>query len=430
MTTALEILAVLALVGANAYFVIGEYAVVTARRGTLAQRALDGGRGAAAALKLMDEPVRVISTVQVGITAVGILTGALGEPLIRDILGDGIPVWAGFLISFAIVTYLTVVFGELVPKALTLARAEQLAALLAPSITFLAIVFRPLVFVLERSASFVLRPFGIREVVAGEGVRSPEELRQIVDEAEGSGVIESAQEEMLYKVFDFADQEARDVLVPADDVVWLDAALSPADAFERALKTGHSRFPIGEGSLDAVTGIVHLRDLARAAQRGEATPIGQLCREVHVVPTTKDLGALLRELRQRHEQLAVISDEYGRTLGIVTVEDILEELVGEIEDEYDLPDASVEELPDGRLRVAGSLTIDDFNETYGTGLPEEDVHTLAGLVFTTVGRLPRRGEKVTAADVTLEVEELDGARIKRLLVTLPRGTRRASPDTD
>lgn len=423
MNTALEILAVLALVGANAFFVIGEYSVVTARRSALAPRAEEGSRRAAAALKLMDEPVRVISTVQVGITAVGILIGALGEPVIRDLLGGSIPSWAAFLIAFAIVTYLTVVLGELVPKALTLDRAETLAMLIAPAITVLAVVIRPLVIVLERSAGVLLRPFGIREVVAGEGVATPEELRQIVDEAEDSGIIAAAQEELLHNVFDFADQEARDVLVPADDLFWLDAALTPADAFARALKTGHSRFPIGEGSLDRVTGIVHLRDLARAASSGEQTPVGQLCREVHVVPPSKDLGALLRELRQRHEQLAIVIDEYGRTLGIVTVEDILEELVGEIEDEYDLPDASVEQLPDGRVRVAGTLTIDDFNEAFGTRLPEDDAHTLAGLVFTSVGRLPARGEKITAQDITFEVEELDGARIRRLLVSLPRHAR-------
>jgi putative hemolysin len=367
----------------------------------------------------MDEPVRVISTVQVGITAVGILIGALGEPLIRELLGEDIPTWLAFLIAFSIVTYLTVVFGELVPKALTLDRADRLASLIAPSIALMATTLRPMVVVLERSAALILRPFGIREVRAGEGVQSPEELRMLVDEAEGSGVIEAAQEELLHNVFDFADQEARDVLRPTDEVEWLEAGRAPADAFADALQTGHSRFPVGDGSLDRVVGVVHLRELGRAAAAGDATPVGELSRDVHVVPPTKDLGALLRELRHRHEQLAIVADEYGRTLGIITLEDILEELVGEIEDEYDLPDASVQELPDGRLRVAGTFTIDDFNETYGTTLPEQHAHTLAGLVFTAIGRLPRRGEHVTSEGVLLEVEELDGARIRRLLVTLP-----------
>ncbi|MBJ7331837.1 MAG: HlyC/CorC family transporter [Solirubrobacteraceae bacterium] len=420
MTAALEILAVLALVAANAYFVIGEYAVVTARRGPLMRRAEEGSRGAAAALKLMDEPVRVISTVQVGITAVGILIGALGEPLVRGLLGDAIPTWLAFVIAFSVVTYLSVVLGELVPKALTLDRAETLAVLIAPSITLMAVVVRPVVLVFERSAGVLLRPFGISEVVAGGGVATPEELRQLVDDAEDSGVIETAQEELLHNVFDFASAEARDILVPADDLVWLDAALLPDAAFAEALRTGHSRFPVGDGSLDRITGVIHLRDLARAAQSGEQTPVQQLGREVHVIPPTKDLAALLRELRQRHEQLAIVADEYGRTLGIVTVEDILEELVGEIEDEYDLPDASVERLPDGRVRVAGTLTVDDFNEAFDTKLPEGDAHTLAGIVFTALGRLPRKGEQVTAAHVTFEVDELDGARIRRLIVSLPR----------
>ncbi len=194
MDDVLRLLTVFALVGANAFFVVGEYAVVTARRGVLAARAAEGSPRAVAALALMDDPVRVISTVQVGITALGILTGALGEPLVRDLLGDGLPAWLSFVLAFAVVTYLSVVFGELAPKALTLDRAEALAMLVARPVTLIAAVLRPVVWVLERSAEVLLRPFGVREVVAGEGVRSAEELRAIVDEAEGAGVIERAQE--------------------------------------------------------------------------------------------------------------------------------------------------------------------------------------------------------------------------------------------
>jgi putative hemolysin len=220
MSDVLRVLAVLALVAGNAFFVIGEYAVVTARRSALAPRAERGHAGARAALRLMDNPVRVISTVQVGITAIGILTGAIGEPLVRELLGDAIPGWLGFLIAFAAITYLTVVLGELVPKALTLARAEALAAIVAPPIELMSVALRPVVGVLEASAGILLRPFGVREVIAGDTIRSPEELRALVDEAEGAGVIPRAQEELLHNVFDFARMEAADVMVPAPEVDW------------------------------------------------------------------------------------------------------------------------------------------------------------------------------------------------------------------
>jgi magnesium and cobalt exporter, CNNM family len=414
----LRVLAVLLLVAANAFFVIGEYSVVTARRGAVAALAESGTRGARAALRLMHDPVRVISTVQVGITAVGILTGAVGEPVVRDLLGEGIPSWLGFAIAFGTVTYLSVVFGELVPKALTLDRAERLAALVAPPVEMLERVLSPVVWVLERSASVLLRPFGVREVRAGEGVRSAAELQALVDEAEVSGVIPRAQEELLHNVFDFAGREAGDVMVPAPDVAWLDTELLPEPALEEVAAKPFSRYPVGRGSLDHLVGVVHVRDLVGAARD---TPVGELAEPVPVVPATKDLGALLRELREQRRHLAVVADEYGGTAGIVTLEDILEEIVGEIEDEYDLPDDTLERIDDTTVLVAGSMTIDDFNETVGTGLPQDDARTLAGLVFNALGRRPRAGDVVEVDGVGLRVEETDAARITRLRVELPAG---------
>jgi magnesium and cobalt exporter, CNNM family len=414
----LRVLAVLLLVAANAFFVIGEYSVVTARRGAVAALAESGTRGARAALRLMHDPVRVISTVQVGITAVGILTGAVGEPVVRDLLGEGIPSWLGFAIAFGTVTYLSVVFGELVPKALTLDRAERLAALVAPPVEMLERVLSPVVWVLERSASVLLRPFGVREVRAGEGIRSAAELQALVDEAEVSGVIPRAQEELLHNVFDFAGREAGDVMVPAPDVAWLDTELLPEPALEEVAAKPFSRYPVGRGSLDHLVGVVHVRDLVGAARD---TPVGELAEPVPVVPATKDLGALLRELREQRRHLAVVADEYGGTAGIVTLEDILEEIVGEIEDEYDLPDDTLERIDDTTVLVAGSMTIDDFNETVGTGLPQDDARTLAGLVFNALGRRPRAGDVVEVDGVGLRVEETDAARITRLRVELPAG---------
>ena len=263
MSDLLRILAVLGLVAGNAFFVIGEYAVVTARRAALQDR-----RGSAAALRLMDDPVRVISTVQVGITAIGILTGALAEPLVRGLIGDALPGWATYVIAFAIVTYLSVVFGELVPKALTLERAETLAVLVARPIELISVALRPIVWVLQGSASLLLRPFGVREVIAGESIRTAAELRALVDEAEESGVIPRAQEELLHNVFDFPDREARDIMVPALDVA---LARRRAVAGRRARprrRAPHGRYPVGRGSLDRLAGVVHIRDLVAAARAG------------------------------------------------------------------------------------------------------------------------------------------------------------------
>jgi len=416
MSDLLRVLAVLALVAGNAFFVIGEYAVVTARRAALTPRAESGSAGARAALRLMDDPVRVISTVQVGITAIGILTGAIGEPLVRDLLGNAIPAWLGFLIAFAAITYLSVVLGELVPKALTLDRAEALAAIVAPPIELISIGLRPVVWVLERSARILLRPFGVHEVIAGDSIRSPEELRALVDEAEGSGVIPRAQEEMLHNVFDFARREARDVMVPAPEVDWLDAELNADAALAQTVEHRRSRYPVASGSLDQLVGIVHIQEILAAARSDPGSPVAACTQPALIVPETKDLGALLRELRRTRQQLAVVADEYGATAGIVTMEDILEEIVGEIEGEYELPDDTLTRVDDHTLLVAGSMTIDDFNEAVGTQLPQDVVRTMAGLVFSALGRRPSPDDTVTVGSTRLTVEQMDGMRITRLRV--------------
>lgn len=421
MEDLLRIFAVLGLIGANAFFVIGEFAAVTARRSALAPAAEAGSRRAQAALRLMDDPVRVISTVQVGITALGIATGALSEPLVRSLLGDAIPVWLAIIIAFTIVTYLSVLFGELVPKALTLDRAETLAVVVARPIEIFARVLAPVVWVLERSATIVLKPFGVSEIVTGESIRSPEELRALVDEAEESGVIPRAQEELLHNIFDFATREVRDIMVPASEANWLEASLHPGVALDAALDVPHGRYPVADGNLDHLVGIVVLPDLIAAARgrREDVVTVADLARPALVIPESKDVGALLREFREQRQQLAVVVDEYGATAGIVALEDVLEEIVGEIEDEFDLPDATLRRIDAQTVEVAGSMTIDDFNETVGTALPQRSARTLAGLVFDELGRRPQVDDTVVLGDVALRIAELDGLRISRLRITAP-----------
>lgn len=419
MSDPLRIAVVLALVACNAFFVVGEYAVVTARRGELRTRADAGSGRAAAALRLMDDPVMVISTVQIGITAIGILTGAIGEPLVRDLLGAGVPDWAGFVIAFLLVTYLSVVVGELFPKALTLQYAESLAMLVARPIELIGRLWRPLAWVLQASARLLLRPFGVREVVVADSVRSAEELRAVVDEAEEAGAIPRAQEELFHRVFEFAGRQARDVMIPAAEVSWLDGRLPASAAVDRLLETPHRRLPVGDGSLDRPVGTVHAHEVLKAARDDRSVTLADLAEAAPIVPETKDLGALLRELREQRRQLAIVVSEYGATVGIVTIEDIVEELVGDIQDEYELIDRALDWLGERVVVAAGWISPEEFNETAGINLPEDGARTLAGLVLDALGRQPRIGDSIGIAGSVLTVEEMDGARIARLRVSLP-----------
>jgi putative hemolysin len=413
VSDALRILVILLLVLGNAVFVAAEYSLVTARRTRLEELAKRGNRRARTALGLLDEPVRFISTVQVGITVFGILLGALGEPLISSWFDDWVSRGVAFVFSFLILTYLSVVLGELVPKSIALQRAERLALWLAVPLAWLGRIAYPLVWILQRSANGIARLFGVRPAPAGLTMHTEEDIRLIVAQTEE---IEGAEEEMLYKVFDFADKEAHDVMVSRPEVVALSVELPPQEALAAVIDSPYTRYPVYRGSLDDVIGILHVRDLFGALyDLGiENVVIEKIVRPVYVVPETKDLASLLAEFRRQNQHMALVVDEYGAVQGIVTLEDLLEEIVGEIEDEYDLPDESVERLDDRRIRVHGTFTIDDFNEQFGAELPQEDYHTVAGFVFGELGRAPQPGDEIEHDGLRFEVVELDGQRIERL----------------
>jgi putative hemolysin len=415
VSDSLRIVVILLLVLGNAIFVAAEYSLVTARRGRIEELAKRGNRRAKTALGLLDEPVRFISTVQVGITVFGILLGAIGEPLLSGFFGDWVSRGVAFLLSFLILTYLSVVLGELVPKSIALQRAERMALWLAVPLDWLGRITYPLVWVLQRSANGIARLFGVRPAPAGMTMHTEEDIRLIVAQTEE---IEQAEEEMLYKVFDFADKEAHDVMVPRPEVVALSVELPPQEALAAVIDSPYTRYPVYRGSLDDVIGILHVRDLFGALyDRGiENVVIEGIVRPAYVVPETKDLASLLGEFRRQNQHMALVVDEYGAVQGIVTLEDLLEEIVGEIEDEYDLPDESVERIDDQHIRIHGTFTIDDFNEQFDTDLPQEDYHTVAGFVFGELGRAPQPGDEVEHNGLRFEVVEVDGQRIERLEV--------------
>ncbi len=423
MSVSLRIVVVLLLVLGSAVFVAAEYALITARRARLEERAAKGGRGARAALRLMDEPVRFISATQLGITVFAILVGAIGEPLISDLMEPTLSRTVSFLIAFSILTYLSVVLGELVPKAVALQKAERLAGVLAVPLDLLGRAALPLVWLLQVSANLVLRALRVNPAPAGMLAYTREDIRHSVAAAEDVGELEEAEEEMLYKVFDFASKEVSEVMVPRPDVVAISVEMPPEEALRAVVDSPFTRYPVYRGSLDDMLGVLHVRDLFSAIHdRGiAAVELEALVRPAFVVPETKDLAALLADFRREKLHLAIVVDEYGDMDGIVTLEDVLEEIVGDIEDEFDLPDESIERIDDTHIRIDGTYTIDDFNEEFGTTLEQEDFHTMAGLVFGELGRQPEVGDCVRTDGLQLEVLQIEGSRIMKLEVAFGAG---------
>jgi putative hemolysin len=408
---------VVLIVLANAFFVAAEYALVTAKRSRLNELAAAGNRRAKIALRIMDDPVRFIGTVQLGITTFSILLGAIGEPIVERWIDEPLlSHTVAFLIAFAVVTYLHVTLGELVPKAIALTKNESTALWVALPVEAFYLATYPLVWFLQESSNRFTRLFGINPAPVGILTHTEEEIRHIVAAAEDTGVIQTAEEEMLYKVFDFADKEAHEVMVPRPEVVALSVDLPPQECLEAVINSPYTRYPVYRGSLDDILGILHVRDLFSAmwGMGIEAVRIEELVRPALVVPETKDLAALLTEFRHQNQHLALVIDEYGGFQGIVTLEDVLEEIVGEIEDEYDLPDESITRLADGRIQIDGTFPIDDFNEQFSTQLPQEDFHTVAGFVFGQLGRQAEEGDEVVWNGLRFKVVKVDGPRIERL----------------
>jgi len=415
MGTAWGLLAIVVLVAANAFFVIAEYALVTARRTNLQTRADAGSRGAGVALRLMDEPVRVISTVQIAITGLGILLGAVGEGVLREIFDPLVAAAVAFVLAFTIVTYLSVAFGELVPKALALHSPEPIAAFVARPIDVLSRLFRPAVWVLQVSSRVILKPLGVPSVTAGERPVSRDELRAVLLEAEEHGTLQADEEDMLAGVIDLRSREARDVMVPWEETIVVDVEGDPDELARVVLEAPHTRYPAVRGPGGPVVGVLHARDLWRASSTGVADAAA-LSRDPVIVPPTVRLDDLLRQLRRARQHLAIVLGEYGTPVGVVTMEDIVEEIVGEIEDEFDVGHARVQRHRDGSFLVDARCSLSDFNRVAGTDLPADRAHSVGGLVFDELGRRPAVGDTVDVDGVRMDVMAVDGHRIARVRV--------------
>jgi putative hemolysin len=324
------------------------------------------------------------------------------------------------------------VIGELVPKGIALGHPERTALAVSTPVRLFFLVFRPLIWLLQESTALILRGLGLQPPGAEHEAHSEAELRMLLSSSAEQGEIEHEEQEMLYKVFDFADKEAADVMVPRPEVVAISIELPAEEALKAVLESPFTRYPVYRSSLDDIVGVLHIRDLIEALHdRGiVAVDLASLVRPAYMVPETKDLGALLTEFRRTNQHLAIVIDEYGSMEGIVTLEDLLEEIVGEIEDEFDLPDEQVERVDDDTIRIDGTFTIDDFNEEFHCSLPDEDYHTVGGFVFGELGRTPAPGDEVDHDGLLFRVDSLEGQRIDRLTVTFQPWRQELERDDD
>src|SRR5437588_2937098 len=388
MSLLLELVAVAALILLNAFFVAAEYGLVTARRTRIVELEHEGDRRARTVLQTVSDPPRFIAAMQLGVTLTSLAIGALGEHTLTRAFDPVMATALAVALAYLLLTFFHVVIGELVPKGVALGHSEGTALVVSAPVRGFFIIARPLIWVLQESTALVLRALGQEPPRAEDEVHSEAELRMLVSQSTEHGEIEEQEQEMLYKVFDFADKEASDVMVPRPEVVALSIDLPPEECLEAGMDAPFTRYPVYRRDLDEIVGILHVRDLFHALRdRGMAqVEIEDIVRPAHIVPETKDLAALLTEFRRTNQHMSVVVDEYGEMEGIVTLEDLLEEIVGEIEDEFDLPDESIEQVDDDTIRIDGTFPIDDFNERFHTDLPDEDYHTVAGFGLGLLGR--------------------------------------------
>jgi CBS domain containing-hemolysin-like protein len=419
------------LVLVNAFFVVAEYALVRSRRERLESLADEGARGARLALSQLDRIGDYISACQVGITFASIGIGALGEPSLAHVLegplgsglGHAAAVAISVVISYLLITIVQSVIGEIVPKLYTIQHAEGLARRIARPLQFSRVLFTPFIAILNMASNSILRMLGTDPNAEPEE-ETAEDIKRLIAQSSTGGQLDIGEASMLSGVFHLHEQEARQVMTPIPAVVTVDDSETVEAALRRCVETGHSRLVVTEdGNQDRVKGIVHVNQLVKLLMaNGADASFADRVREAPLVPETKPLDDLLADLQRERTELAIVIDEYGRTAGIVTIEDIIEEVVGEISDETDPAGGSVRRLANGDWFVRGHVAITDL-EDYGLDLPVDTdaYNSVGGLVFAELGRLPKRGDTVSANGYSIRVESVRENRVEAVRIR-PRRT--------
>ena len=426
---------VVILVMINGFFVAAEFSLVSVRKTRIAERIAHGDTSAKAIQKAIEDPDRFIAATQLGITLASLGLGWIGEPALSHLIepllgwlpgqiaGVAAQIAAASIIAFILITGMHVIIGELMPKSIALQRPERTALLVARPTLLVEQLFRPFIWVLNGTGNFLLRLLGFNHGSDKDRLHSVEELKMLVDASEEGGVLEKQESDMLHAVFDFGDLTAHQVMVPRTEMVTLDVETSMEAVYDFAAQYHHNKYPVCENDFDHIVGILHVKDLVPAMRLppDRQPTLRQLMREPLFVPDTIAVNALLARFRQRKQHIAILLDEYGGTAGLVALQDIMEELVGEVSDVFEPDEPEIQKLPDGSLRLDGLMVLTDFNDAFAVDLVDQNYETIAGYMMGQLDRIPKVGDEVDVPindhdRLRLRVDVMDGKRIAWIIM--------------
>lgn len=421
------------LILANGFFVAAEFALVSVRKTRIEELVAQGNSTARTVRHVIHDPDRFIAATQLGITIASLALGWIGEPAIAHLIE---PVF-GFIpdsllshatsgaiatvIAFALITFLHVVIGELAPKSVSLNFPEQAALVVAPAMVIFENLFRPAIWALNGTGNWLLRLVGLNRPTGHQLVHSVEELKMLVSASTASGELKPVEREFAERAFEFADTQVGEVMIPRTAMRAVEDTSTIQDFLNLFAEFSHSRFPVYNGTLDNIVGFVWVKDVLRAFAKSPGareTSIKTLMRTPLFVPESKGIGALFSEMQRAKAQMAIVLDEYGGTAGMVTIEELIEEVVGSVSDELAVNVPQVRRLEDGQIEADAMLGVDEVNTQLGINLPEsDDYETLAGLVMTRMGRVPKESDMVRIGNFKLTVAKMQGPRIEKILLT-------------
>jgi CBS domain containing-hemolysin-like protein len=411
---AYEIIGTILLVFVNAFFVMAEFAIVKVRDTRIAELAAEGNRSARVANHIVNHLDAYLSATQLGVTVASLGLGWLGASAFADLFGLALNHTAAAIIAFVVVTVITIIFGELVPKSFAIRKAEGATLVVALPLRWFYLVTRPLTWLMYIATKGILKAFRIQPASERDLAHSEEELRMILDASQEVGHIDEVEQILMRRALTFGDRAVGDIMVPRTEMAALPTSLGVKEAIEQFVETNHTRYPVYEEDVDNILGYVHVKDIYRAPVSGT---LRRLLRPVGFIAETSNIELALQRFQSTRTPLAIVVDEHGGTAGMVTIQDVVEELIGEVQDEFDLEGPLVEVREDGSYSVDGGARIDYLEDFFNLEFPDEGFPTLGGRVFEQLQRRPRVNDEAVVGDFHARVLEIDGMRISRVLLT-------------